>query len=927
MKLLYSVVLVLVAFITNVVAQPTDFDATRGDQGTKKLGFNFPGNGAVFDMVADNSDNLYVIGYGYNGANNDVTIAKIGPTGALVASYGVNGIATFRPSHGDDAGRAGIIDGSGNLIVAGSTQGDDGQPRVMIMKLNSNGQLVDGFGDHGVMTLPGTKALGAATGIVSDGLGNFIVSAYNVRYITSSIAYNQIMAFKINANGALVTSFGTNGIFTIEINNNEVAYDLTVDVSSNIYLAGYFTGTGGPSDMGVVKLDANGQLVAGFGSGGKARVDIAPGKSDAAFNVDLDNANNIIISGYTTTTTAQRSGFAKIGQDGVLIDGFGDHGVTVLDNKLIQGTKDDGSGNLFFAAAQGNELAAGKLNMTTGLLVTAFGGGDGVASTLFNADGSNGNGIWIYNNGFVAVAGNGSNFEVARFNTSGVLDVAFNTTGKVIVPVGGKADNPVRMLYDNSGNLYIAGASTQEGAFDPVSTFSIAKFTSAGAIDNTFDGDGRLNFNFNGLLDDERPRDMIFDASGNLLIAGDSYQSSIGPQMAIAKVNPSTGALVTAFGTNGKKIISSSPGYSQITRMALDASGNIIGVGFVTVASTNDVMVVKMDANGNLLSGFGTGGKKIIPQAPAYEEVAGVKVLSDGSILIGGHKHVSDSNIDIMVLKLTAAGELDPTFGTNGVVTTAVGAGNSFDYANDMAVDASGNIYIAVSFTYDYSSPAIIKYKPNGQLATDFGKDGISTFKLDSKATVASVSSIVLASDGYIYLSGVCNSANQNNRTAYVARLNMDGTLTSGYGQDGVYKLRTDDGQQNYIIENATGITMATQDDGDFLVAWLKKGPGLTFPDVTVQLDAEQIAVQATTPGTGAITYALAPGETTDIGLNATTGVVTIRKGGTYNVVAKVEATAQFASASETAVLTLNKVPQTITFDVGEKSFGDEPFS
>jgi uncharacterized delta-60 repeat protein len=71
-----------------------------------------------------------------------------------------------------------------------------------------------------------------------------------------------------------------------------------------------------------------------------------------------------------------------------------------------------------------------------------------------------------------------------------------------------------------------------------------------------------------------------------------------------------------------------------------------------------------------------------------------------------------------------APGDLDTSFGSGGKVTTAIGAGG---YGQDVAIDGSGRIVVA-----GYSSNgtdddfAVVRYTASGALDTTFGSGGMA---------------------------------------------------------------------------------------------------------------------------------------------------------------------------------------------------------
>jgi uncharacterized delta-60 repeat protein len=132
--------------------------------------------------------------------------------------------------------------------------------------------------------------------------------------------------------------------------------------------------------------------------------------------------------------------------------------------------------------------------------------------------------------------------------------------------------------------------------------------------------------------------------------------------------------------------------------------------------------------------------------------------------------------VAVMPNKACAApGDLDPTFGTNGKVTTDF-SGN-VDLGNAAAVQSDGKI-VVVGFTRAGSNTAtedfaIVRYNPDGSLDSTFGTGGKVTtnFQQDDRAKA-----VAIRSDGKIIVAG------SNSNVVIVAGYNSDGTRDTSIG-------------------------------------------------------------------------------------------------------------------------------------------------
>jgi uncharacterized delta-60 repeat protein len=101
-----------------------------------------------------------------------------------------------------------------------------------------------------------------------------------------------------------------------------------------------------------------------------------------------------------------------------------------------------------------------------------------------------------------------------------------------------------------------------------------------------------------------------------------------------------------------------------------------------------DFAVTRYNANGSLDATFGSGGIVLTPAAGNVHGEA-VALGPGGTILVAGSV---DSGSAFAVVRYDASGSLDPTFGSGGIVTTAVGTASN---AYAVAAQADGKVVAA----------------------------------------------------------------------------------------------------------------------------------------------------------------------------------------------------------------------------------------
>ncbi len=155
-------------------------------------------------------------------------------------------------------------------------------------------------------------------------------------------------------------------------------------------------------------------------------------------------------------------------------------------------------------------------------------------------------------------------------------------------------------------------------------------------------------------------------------------------------------------------------------------------------------------------------------------------------------------------LAFAQAGQLDPTFGNGGIVTTDFGdqsrTGNVAS-ANAVVIQPNGQIVVGgeIPGNNDFPIPAVARYNTNGSLDTSFGTSGITSIPSIEDVPFTA---LALQSDGKIVAVG------EN----FVARFLSTGVLDSAFGTGGIVSLGTD-----FIGATPQGVVI--QPNGSILVA------------------------------------------------------------------------------------------------------------
>ncbi len=196
---------------------------------------------------------------------------------------------------------------------------------------------------------------------------------------------------------------------------------------------------------------------------------------------------------------------------------------------------------------------------------------------------------------------------------------------------------------------------------------------------------------------------------------------------------------------------------------------------------------------------FGSGGETAVNLgASRYDTPAGIAVLADGRIVVGGTSTDSkDPFWAFAVTRLLPDGRLDPTFGApDGFVLTNFGPVGGAE-ANAMVVQPDGKILLVggvneLRFDGNTFGFGLARYLPDGELDPSFGEGGV-VYTRPRGAPVDELSGklmgVTLQPDGKIVTAGYLVSPRVGggvDARMVVARYEADGTLDRGFGSDGL---------------------------------------------------------------------------------------------------------------------------------------------
>ena len=356
----------------------------------------------------------------------------------------------------------------------------------------------------------------------------------------------------------------------------------------------------------------------------------------------------------------------------------------------------------------------------------------------------------------VSNIGGSFDFALVRHNTDGSLDSSFGTSGKVTTDIGTTSDDYVyAVAVQSDGKILVSGYSNRGGTYD----FTLVRYGTTGSLDTTFGTGGKVTTDI-GTSSFDSGNAITIQSDGKILVGG-STDASGNYDFAVARYD-SVGVLDPTFGTGGKVNTDiSAASTDEVYAITVQSDGKILVSGYANMAGGNNFAVVRYEANGTLDTTFNTTGKVTTDIGTNSSDFAtAMSLQSDGKILVSGTSNSSGS-FDFTIVRYAVNGSLDTTFNTTGKVTTALGTASD-DQATGLKLLSDGKIilggYSNGGGSYDF---ALARYNSNGSLDTTFGTSGIVKTDIGT-ASVDYGNAIAIQSDGNILMCGYTNSAGSN---------------------------------------------------------------------------------------------------------------------------------------------------------------------
>ena len=410
------------------------------------------------------------------------------------------------------------------------------------------------------------------------------------------------------------------------------------------------------------------------------------GSIDSVRNLAADDVGNVYVTGSSTSSTLLDYTTLKYSSSGVLLwEARYDGPAHYRDDARWMAI--DNSGNVYVTGSSRSGVQAGTEDFAT-VKYDA----NGIQQWAVRYDGPEssvdvGVKVAVDNSGNVYVAGysygNEIDYATIKYNSDGVQQWVARYNGP-----GNSQDAPTGLAVDNSGNVFVTGWSRSTSAYGSEDYLTI-KYNSSGAEQWIARYNGPLN-----LID--QAASIALDGAGNVHVTGYCLSPSTQTDYVTIKYN-SDGAQQWMSSFNDSTVNG-----SDIARMVVvDNSGNVYVTGTGNTGHPSgypDYVTVKYNSSGTQqwVSKYnGPGNTDDTPYSLALD--------NSGNVYVTGRASVPGFLYDFATVKYNPSGVQLWEKRFNG-------ASDLHDGATWVAVDDSGNVYVAGNSMYytNYASDYVV---------------------------------------------------------------------------------------------------------------------------------------------------------------------------------------------------------------------------
>jgi uncharacterized delta-60 repeat protein len=336
------------------------------------------------------------------------------------------------------------------------------------------------------------------------------------------------------------------------------------------------------------------------------------------------------------------------------------------------------------------------------------------------------------------------------------------------------------VAIQGDGKIVIVGTDFARG------DLVVVRLLENGALDPTFGQGGKVVTTLMG--GSLRGRAVAIQPDGKIVVAG--VAGPLNPDFLFVRYD-TDGTPDPGFGGgDGIETVPVGTEADEANGVAIGTDGRIVATGAAQFPGDEGAGVVVLRPNGEPDPGFADDGSAIVTTPLESDIGLAVSVLGDGRVLIADNNGAGHGE-GFTLVRLSASGNFDPSFGGDGIVETPIPIENSSGLSGrvlDMALQSDGKI-VASGYGEDrLGTPPVddgkmvaARYLPNGELDEGFANHGILSLQLAPGEEFATA--IEVAPGNKLLLAGEYQVGAEF--APAVLRLQPSGSLDPAFGSGG----------------------------------------------------------------------------------------------------------------------------------------------
>jgi uncharacterized delta-60 repeat protein len=696
-----------------------------------------PISGSSAKSIAIQEDGKLVVAGDRFFAFSDFWVARLNVDGSLDSSFNNSGIFTLSigSQNVEDKTQSLLIQNDGKLVVSGSSG-----VAYAVFRLNTNGILDQTFDNDGITTtaFAGGNFFEHPSATYQSADGKIVLCGYSTLNNVSDITF-----VRYNANGSLDQTFDGDGIVKVSIPSKSSRGLSVTNDGTNIYASGfsYTSNTNYTENSIIVKLNLNGTLNTTFGSNG-----IVSLPSNSLPNITQAIAVQPAIFGgkiYAVGNIRKTNLFENYESNDFLVYRLNPNGT--FDSTLNGGSIFNTSGIVKTGELSSNAIGKDVAIQSDGKIVvvgtvrnlstvesdvvvarynpdgspdTSFGiFGTGVVTINFDIPAqtytpvsSSAQSVIIQPDGRILVVAkvpkpdntngftpylSGRGFALARLNQNGFPDLSFGGTGRVITSIRFSSLASDASLRSD-GKIVVVGVSNDffNPDLDPKFRNTVARYNTNGTLDSAF-GVGGIVTTQNSSFIQAQATTVAIQPDNKMIVGG-----FIGPVIASSRVSlvryNENGSLDTTFAGDGTIELGEVIDSNQINSIALQTDGKVITCGRETL---NSIFIKRITVSGDVDSTFQANYP-----FTNFSNCNTLAIQSDGKVVAGSRVYSSSGeSSNFGIVRFNTDGSLDNSafaqtapnlFGNGGIVTTSV-IPQRYNSPESIIIQPDGKIVVA----------------------------------------------------------------------------------------------------------------------------------------------------------------------------------------------------------------------------------------